>query len=114
MKKKKGLVYDSQKCFSRFLKYEFKEYFEFDVYRNFKNFNDGITDYCIILFVVYSHDELIDLLRIYKRGVPLIVSTFNIDLKAKLEDLEDIIVFDPTKIKSEMRDDLRHFINLVA
>lgn len=114
MKKKKGLVYDSQKCFSRFLKYEFKEYFEFDVYKNFKNFNDGLTEYCIILFVVYSYDELIDLLRIYKRGVPLIVSTFNEELKVKLADLEDIIVLDPSKIKSEMRADLRYFLNLVA
>lgn len=114
MEKKKGLVYDSQKCFSRFLKYEFRDEFTFDVYKNFKKFDDGLEEYSIILFVVYSELELVDLLRIYKRGVPLIVSTLNVDIKSKLEMIEDILIFDPTKIKSEMRTELKFYLNLVA
>ncbi|WP_428228429.1 hypothetical protein [Flavobacterium sp.] len=114
MKKKKALVYDSQKCFSRFLKYEFKEHFTFDVYKNFKNFDDQIEEYAVLIFVVYSDKELIDLLRIYKRGIPLIVSTLNKEMKLKLEKIEDILLFDPTKIKSEMRTELKFCLTTVA
>lgn len=114
MEKKRGLVYDSQKCFSRFLKYEFKKEFEFDVYKNFKKYNNCLKEYSVILFVIYSNEELIDLMRIYKRGVPLIVSTLNEEIKEKLEKIEDILLFDPTKIKSEMRNELKFYLNLVA
>lgn len=113
-KKKRGLIYDSQKCFSRFLKYEFKEHFSFDVYKNFKNFDDELDKYTFMLFVIYSDQELIDLLRIYRRGVPLIVSTLNQEIKLKLEKIEDILLFDSSKIKSEMRTELRFFINTVT
>jgi hypothetical protein len=114
MEKKKGLVYDSQNCFARFLKYEFKEYFSFDVYKNFKNFNDTLDEYAFMVFVVYSDQELIDLLRIYKRGVPLIVSTLNKEIKLKLEKIEDILLFDQSKIKSEMRTELKFYLNIVS
>lgn len=112
MKKNRGLVYDSNKGFARFLKYEFKDYFEFDVYKNFKKFNDCTHGYCIIVFAVYSDEDLIDLLRIYKRGIPVIVTAFNEELKAKLKNIEDLLIFDPNKIKSEMRIELKHFLNL--
>lgn len=54
------------------------------------------------------------LMRMYKRGVSLIVSTLNEEVKAKLENIEDILLFDPTKIKSEMRTELKFYFNLVA
>lgn len=114
MEKKKGLVYDSQKGFSRFLKYEFKKEYAFDVYKNFRNFNDEIDHYAIILFVVYSDKELIDLMRIYKKGVPLIVSTLNKEMKSKLEKMDDVLFFDPSKVKSEMRTELRFYLNMVS
>lgn len=113
-KKNRVLIYDSQNCFSRFLKYEFKEHFSFDVYKNFKNFDDALDSYTFMLFVIHSDQELIDLLRIYKRGVPLIVSTLNQDIKAKLDKIEDILLFDQSKIKSEMRIELRFFFNIVS
>lgn len=112
--KKKGLIYDSQNYFSRFLKYEFKDHFSFDVYKNFKNFDDVLDEYTFMLFVVYSDQELIDLLRIYKRGVPLIVSTLNQDIRSKLEKIEGILLFDQSKIKSEMRAELKFYINIVS
>ncbi|MFQ6601719.1 hypothetical protein [Flavobacterium sp. C3NV] len=110
---KKGLVYDSQKGFSRFLKYEFKEDYTFDVYKNFKKFDDVIKDYYVIIFVVYSDNELLDLMRIYKKGVPLIVSTVNKEIKSKLEKIEDLLIFDPTKVKSEMRLQLKFYFNMI-
>ncbi|MFG4002172.1 hypothetical protein [Flavobacterium aquidurense] len=114
MKKKKVLVYDSQHCFSRFLKYEFKKEFAFDVYKNFKKFDNVIDDYTIMMFVINSEKELYDLMLIYKREVPLIVCTFNQEIKVKLEMIEDILLFDLTKIKTEMRSELKSYLNSIS
>lgn len=114
MKKKKVLVYDSQHCFSRFLKYEFKKDFAFDVYKNFKKFDNTIEHYAIMLFVIHSEIELYDLLRIYKRGVPLIVCTFHTEIKAKLEMIDDILLLDLSKVKTEMRSELKFFLDATS
>lgn len=114
MKKKKVLVYDSQHCFSRFLKYEFKKDFAFDVYKNFKKFDNIIEHYAIMLFVVNSDKELYDLIRIHQRGIPLIVSTFNKEIKLKLETIDSILLFDPSNVKSEMRAELKFFLNVTS
>jgi len=114
MKKEKALVYDSQHCFSRFLKYEFKKDFAFDVYKNFKKFDNVIEHYVIMLFVINSEKELYDLLRIYKRGIPLIVCAFDKEVKAKLEMIEDILLLDLSKVKSEMRSELKFFLNVTS
>lgn len=111
MKKKKVLVYDSQHCFSRFIKYEFKKDFAFDVYKNFKKFDNIIECYAIILFVVNSDKELYDLIRVYQRGIPLIVSTFKKEIKLKLEMIDDILLLDLSKVKSEIRSELKFFLN---
>lgn len=114
MKKKKVLVYDSQHCFSRFLKYEFKKDFAFEVYKNFKKFDNIIEHYAIMLFVLNSEEELYDLMRIYKKGVPLIVCTFNKDIKSKLKMMEDILLLDLSKVKTEMRSELKFFLNVIS
>lgn len=110
MKKKKVLVYDSQHCFSRFLKYELKKDFAFDVYKNFKKFDNVISHYSIMLFVINSEKELYDLMRIFQRGIPLIVCAFNKDIKSRLEMVDDLLLFDATKLKSEIRDELKLYI----
>lgn len=44
----------------------FKSQFSFDAYKNFKFFDDLFGEYTFILFVIYSDQELINLLRIHK------------------------------------------------
>lgn len=114
MKKKKILVYDSQHCFSRFLKYEFKKDFAFDVYKNFKKFDNVVKDYAAVLFVVSSDKELYDLIRIYQKEIPLIISTFNKEIKLKLEMVDDVLILDLTKVKAEMRSELKFFLNTIS
>lgn len=114
MKKKKGLVYDSQHGISRFLKYEFKTDYVFDVYKDFKKFDDVIESYDVIFFVVYREAEILDLMRLYRRKIPLIVSTLNKEIKLKLEKIEDILLFDSSSVKSEMRTELKFFLNIVS
>lgn len=75
MDTKKIVLYDSHKHFYRFLKYKVGDAFEFDSFRDFKCFEDAVYDYSTILFVVYSEDEIDNLMSIYKKGIPIIVCT---------------------------------------
>jgi hypothetical protein len=112
MNKKKGLVYDNQKYFSRLLKYEFKEDISFDTYSNFKCFNEILDNYSIIIFVIYSEEELFDFMKVYKKGVPLILCTFSKERLIKLQKIEDLILLDTSKVRSEIVTELRYYFNL--
>jgi hypothetical protein len=112
MNTKKRVVYDSQNYFSRFLKYQFKGKFGFDSFRNFKSFETGIKDYSVIVFVIYSEEELVDFMKIHKKGIPLIVCTFNEKLLLKMRHIDGILLLDTSKIKSEVIVELKSFLNL--
>lgn len=114
MKMKKGLVFDSKQYFANFLKYEFKSHFVFDSYKDLAKFEGEIEQYNFMFFMIYDTSELLNLIQLHKRGIPLIVSTLDAKIKSQLEKLESIIFFDSTKIKSEMRVDLKFCLNMVA
>jgi len=110
-KTKKGLVYDNQKYFSRFLKYEFEREFDFKVCRNFDYFDGKLSDYSVIIFVIYDEEELFDFLRVYQKGIPLIICTFNKQILNKLKKTDDISVLDTSSLRSELIIELRNFFN---
>lgn len=114
MGKKKALVFDSKMYFGRFLKYEFADSFVFNVYKDFRNFDDRIDGYDLIVFMIYSDNELLDMMRLYKRNVPLMVSSLNKEMKKKLEKIKDIILFDCDKVKAEMKLELAFCINTIC
>lgn len=109
---KKRVVFDSQNYFARFLKYEFKNTFEFDSFRNFKSFENGINDYSTIVFVIYYEEEIVNLMSIYKKGIPLIVCTFNKKLLLKMQNIDEILLMDTSKLKSEVIAELKSYLNL--
>ncbi len=113
MKKKKGLIFDGQKCFSRFLKYEFGNDFNFDVYRNFENFDDILQEYTLIIFVIREDEELLDLMRIYKKGIPVIVCTVHNELILKLKIIDDIFLIDLSKLRSQIKEEFKSYFNLM-
>lgn len=108
---KKGLVYDNQKYFSRFLKYEFEQEFDFNVCRNFDYFDQKLNDYSVIIFVIYSEDEIFDFISVYKKGIPVIVCSFNKQILNKLKKMEDVSVLDTSSLRSELIIELRNFFN---
>ncbi|GIQ59502.1 hypothetical protein Flavo103_26380 [Flavobacterium collinsii] len=114
MEKKKGLVFDSQSYFGRFLKYEFKHDFVFDSYKSIEHFDDSLEGYNVIVFMIYNDDEMIDMIQLYRRGVPLILCSLDTEMKQKLEKIKDVVHFDCAKVKSEMRLELLHYINLIV
>ncbi|MDI5950341.1 hypothetical protein QLS91_11770 [Flavobacterium sp. LB2P84] len=113
MTRKKGLVYDNQKYFSRLLKYEFQEDLSFDTYCDFKYFDVALNDYSIIIFVIYSEEELFDFMKVYKKGIPLIMCTFSKERFMKLQKIDDLILLDTSKIRAEIVTDLKYYFNLV-
>jgi hypothetical protein len=110
-KRKKGLVYDNQKYFSRFLKYEFEQEFDFNVCRNFDYFDVKLSDYSVIIFVIYSDEEIFDFIKVYKKGIPLIVCSFNKLILNKLKKMDEISVLDTSSLRSELIIELRNFFN---
>jgi hypothetical protein len=111
MNKMKGLVYDNQKYFSRFLKYEFEQEFDFHVCRNFDYFDQKLNDYSVIIFVIYSEEEIFDFISVYKKGIPVIVCSFNKIILNKLKKMEEISVLDTSNLRSELIIELRNFFN---
>lgn len=108
----KGLIYDPQKYFSRFLKYKFKTNFSFDVYRNFHHFDtDSLKSYSIIIFVAYSEKELSDLEKVHKKEIPLIVCTFNKIILKKMKKFDNVFLLDTSVIRSELTSELEYYFN---
>jgi len=112
MKTDKWVVYDSQNYFSRFLKYEFRKNLNFDSFKNFNQFENEITNYFAILFVIYLDEELVDFMKIHKKGVPVIVGTFNKNLLLTMQNVDEILVLDISKLKSEVMTELKSYLHL--
>ena len=63
MDNKKYVVYDCRNYFSRFLKYEFRNTNNFESFKDFKIFENVISNYSAIIFVIYSEEELINFIK---------------------------------------------------
>jgi hypothetical protein len=111
MKKRKVLVYDNQKYFLRLLRYEFQEDFTFDIYRSFEYFDSVLKDYSVIIFVIYSEEELLDFIKICGKGIPLIVCTYNKKILLGMEGLDNIFLLDTSILKSEILNELKYYLH---
>lgn len=101
MFKKKGIVFDNQNYFSKIVKNKFKEHIVFDMHKNFKNF-DKNNNYSILIFVIYSEDDIYNLLKVNNLGIPIIICAFNKERLTKLRRLENIMLLDASKILPEI------------
>lgn len=113
MNTKKIGIYDSQKHFYRFLKYEFRNTFEFDFFGDFSCFENVINDYSTILFVVYSEEEIINLITIQIIGIPIIVCSYSENLLLKLKNIDEFILLNTSQIKSEVRAKIRLILDSI-
>ena len=62
---------------------------------------------------IYSEEELVNFMRIYKKGIPLIVCTFNKKLLLTMANIENILLLDTSKVKAEIRVELKSYLNLI-
>jgi hypothetical protein len=112
MELKQVLVYDNQHGFSRFLKKEFGKEIDFKVYKKFdriSNFDNFKSDYSFIFFVIYSENDLYDLIKIHEKGLPVVVCGY----KAKFNEFDNnnILSFiDTSKPKKELVNDFQFYL----
>lgn len=111
MGKGKILLYDTKKKFFKILKYAFKKDFVFDVYSDITDFEALLDEYSSVVFVIYSESNLKEFMRVSQKGVPIIVCTSKQEIFEKLKDINEIFLYDCSKIKSEMVVELKNYFS---
>ncbi|MEZ0183159.1 hypothetical protein AB9T89_13015 [Flavobacterium oncorhynchi] len=112
MVKNRVLVFDSYHYFSRFLKYEFKDIKfitgekEAILYKN-----EVYSDFSLIVFVFYSEENLLDLLRLYAYGVNILVCNHSPKFENKFRNIENIGVLDCFEPKKAYRSNLHLYFD---
>lgn len=110
---KEHLEQDNKGVFLKMFKRNFKE--EFDFFEKcfvYKNENES-KDFDRSIFVVYDKSELIEFLKLDKKGVNVLVCLFDKQLYESLSFLEEVkslILFDSSKTRTEIIKELKsHF-----
>ncbi|MFH6999706.1 hypothetical protein ACHRVZ_17415 [Flavobacterium sp. FlaQc-57] len=112
MDSNKVLVFDNCHYFSRFLKYEFKDIKFTTGGKESLLYGSGMNkDFSLIIYVFYSEEDLIDLLRLYTYGVKLLVCNHSPKFVNKFINIKNIGVLDCLETKSGLRTDLRLYFN---
>ncbi|CAA9203309.1 hypothetical protein [Flavobacterium collinsii] len=117
MKLSKILIYDNGHYFSRLVKYKFKKDFDFKVFKNFdrvENFDDIENVYSIIVFVIYSETDLFDFIRIYKKGVQVVVATHDKEILKKMTNINDILLFDISIKRLEILEEVKRLFSMCS
>lgn len=104
------LVFDKCHYFSRFLKSTFKN-INFVFVHNPFSFHEKSMEYPVILFILYSEDDLIDLFRVYTTGSTIVVCNHSVKMKQLLVGFTNIIVIDCLGIKYEIIENLEAILN---
>lgn len=113
MENNKVLIYDNQHGFSRFLTKVFGEVYDFKIFKKFDvtfDFDSFQKEYLLAFFVIYSEKNLFDLMKIYRKGVPLVVCTFNEQLLHEFERITDVSVINTSRSKQELINDFQIFL----
>lgn len=113
MEREKILVRDNKGVFLKMFKRKFKD--EFDFFGNsflIENEND-YKDFDRSIFVVYDKTEMINYLKLEKKGSNVLVCLFNKQLYSSLtffQEINNLILLDESKTKPEIVKDLKaHF-----
>lgn len=104
----KVLVFDNYHYFARFLKYEFKDIkFILGEKESILYGNEMINEFCLVVFVFYSEEDLVNLLRVYSYGIKLLVCNQNNKFENKFKNVRNIDVMECLEPKSAYRGDLK-------
>lgn len=110
MGKKNILVCDNKKVFMKMFKRKFNNEFEFTDKAILNGDENSAIDFEKLVFVVYNKFELIEFLKLYKKGTNVMVCIFNKNLYtalAFLEEFSDLVLVDGSKTRNEIIKDLK-------
>lgn len=114
-KSNKIVVYDNHHYFSRFLKSTFGKEYEFVIFKKFTpkaEFNIIKKNFSFVFFIIYSDADLYDFIKVYGKGVSIIVASFDIEILKKLSFLEDVILFDISLPKATLINQISNLLDL--
>lgn len=110
----KVLVFDNCRYFSRFLKYEFKDIkFVSGEKECILCGNEMSNEFCLVVFVFYSEEDLVNLLRVYSYGIRLLVCNHINKYEHKFKNVKNIDVMECLETKSVYRVDLKLYFSEV-
>lgn len=102
--KKKILIYDSSRGYSRFIKLNFKD-FEVINFSEFNNYKDINTeDFDAVFFIVNYPIELVDLICLQQKTALIFVGTRLLEIADKVKDFDNTIFLDLQQIRSVLLD----------
>lgn len=109
MKKEKVLLQDEKGVFMKMFKKELVEEFQFIETSTIKNFQNQLLVFDRFVYVTYNKAELIDFLKLNKRGSNVLVCLFDKQLQTNvsfMEEIHDLVLLDGYKTKKESIKDL--------
>ena len=112
MEKKRVLVQDNKGVFLKMFKRTFKD--EFNFFEKSFSFINECASFDRSIFVVYDKSELIEYLNMDNKGSNVLVCLFNKQLYGSLvflEEMNNLILLDESKTKSEIIKDLKAYFN---
>jgi len=102
--------HDNKKVFVKMFKRKLNNEFEFTDSSFLNECDDISKDFDRLILVIYNKFELIDFLKLYKKGVNVLVCVFNKKLYTDLtflEDFNDLVLLDGSKTRKEIIADLK-------
>jgi len=112
MGREKILVRDNKGVFLKMFKRKFKDEFDFSGNSFLIENEDDYKDYDHSIFVVYDKSEMIEYLKLEKKGSNVLVCLFNKQLYASLtflQEINNLILLDESKTKPDIIKDLKAY-----
>ncbi|MNL11017.1 hypothetical protein D3C87_1318350 [compost metagenome] len=112
MEREKVLVRDSRGVFLKMFRRKFKDEFDFSGNSFLIENENDYKDFDRSIFVVYDKSEMIDYLKLEKKGSNALVCLFNKQLYSSLtflQEINNLILLDETKTKPEIVKDLKAY-----
>lgn len=109
MEKKNVLVCDYKRVFIKMFRKSFDNEFKFIDNSFIEESQYRSADFDHYILVIYEKKELIDFLKLYKKGSNILVFVFNKQLYASLsflEEIKDLVLLDASRSKKELIVDL--------
>lgn len=111
----KIFVYDTSRGFYRFIKLHFENDFSIDLcnkIEQFDNFNKNLPQYQHSIFVINSHEDILNLLKLFSKTNTILLAVMVKDLEDKFDDFDNIIKLNLNLPKRELINFLQKYLSL--
>ncbi|MEI7509399.1 MAG: hypothetical protein WCJ62_08030 [Flavobacterium sp.] len=111
----KIFVYDTSRGFYNFLKLNFKNDYSIDLCNRkeqFDNFYRNVSCYQHCLFVINSHEDILNLMKLFSKTDTILLAVMIKDLEDKFDDFNNIIKLNMNLPKKDLSNFLNKYLSL--